>query len=102
MANVERIKVVYVDGEEVCEVLVTLGDTVRAQDWAEKEYKDASQRRKDERAGFYAVYLAAKRQHLKDTGLDWLEWLDRVTIEDDGEEHTETEPGESDGPQSAS
>lgn len=98
MAGAQLLKIIYVDNPEVdVPVLVSIGDTVRAQDWAKTEYPD-DLKLQDERAGLYAVYLGAKRAGLEGTKDGWLEWLDIVTIPDDeAEEKSEekSEPGES-------
>lgn len=103
MAKVRVIRVIYVEDQSAHDVLVTIGDSVRAQDWAEEQYPDDIAKQ-EARGGLYGVYLAAKRQKLPSSHLDWLEWLDLVTVEDDEAEDTDTEPletGESGGPASA-
>lgn len=103
MAKVKVIPVIYVEDESVQNVIMTIGDGVRAQDWAEEQYPDDIAKQ-EARGGLYGVYLAAKRQKLPGTHLDWMEWLDLVTMEDDEAEDTDTEPletGESEGPASA-
>ena len=109
MGNGARIvKVIYVTDQEQRDFLVSIGDTVRAQDWAEGQYPD-NPRKAEERAGLYACFLGAKRKGLPGTDGDYLEWLDQVTMPDDEaedtedtEEASEPEPGEGEQPPSGS
>ena len=120
-------EVVYVDNQERTPVLVGIGDTIRATDWAEKEYpfppkpdlheglslaeiefnredyreaKFAVNATREHRAGLYAVYLGAARGKLRGTELGWQEWLDVVTMPDDDDEAEAPAEGESQGPSS--
>lgn len=99
MSRAQVLEVIYVESGDSKPVLVTIGDTVRAQDWARDQYPD-DLTLQEQRAGLYAVYLGAKRAGLPGTGLGWLEWLDQVTIPDDETEDETPEPGESEGPPS--
>jgi hypothetical protein len=104
-------EVIYVDTDERVPVLVGIGDTVRATDWADKEYpypakpdlkeglslaesdfnreeyreeKHAVDEKRDGRAGLYAVFLGAQRGKLRGTETgDWIEWLSLVTMPED-------------------
>ena len=125
------LEVIYVDTEEPVNVLIGLGDSIRAAEWAEAEYpypakpelpadlspaevdfRIAEFRRerlevdakRDWRSGLYAVFLGAQRAKLRGSELGWLEWLSLVTIPQDDEPAPAEEPsaGESDAPQSAS
>ncbi|HOC18266.1 MAG TPA: hypothetical protein PKK95_08365 [Vicinamibacterales bacterium] len=125
------LEVIYVDTEEPVNVLIGLGDSIRAAEWAEAEYpypakpdlpadlspaevdfRIAEYRRerldvdakREWRSGLYAVFLAAQRAKLRGSELGWLEWLSLVTIPQDDEPAPAEEPsaGESDAPQSAS
>lgn len=102
MANgATLLKVVYVDTGDEASILITIGDSIRAQDWARGEYQDDITLQ-EQRAGMYACFLGAKRGNLPHTDGDWLAWLDVVTMPDvDVEEGDEQEPGEAEGPQSA-
>lgn len=121
------IEVVYVDTQETQTVLLGLGDSIRAEDWAKNQYpyppKPAlgegltvdevdfnrelwrtERAEVDEnrawRAGLYAVYLAAQRSKLRGTEEGWVEWLSLVSIpEAEGKAEEEApDAGESDGP----
>lgn len=122
-------EIIYVDTLERVPVLVGVGDTIVAQDWVEREYSyppkpdlsglEAAQvdlerddysdakyrvdRKREERAGLYAVYLGAKRAKLRGADEDWIEWLSLVTMPDDDDSPAAEEPaaGESNGPSSA-
>jgi hypothetical protein len=125
------LEVIYVDTEEPVNVLIGLGDSIRAAEWAEAEYpypakpdlpadlspaevdfRIAEFRRerlevdakREWRSGLYAVFLAAQRAKLRGSELGWLEWLSLVTIPQDDEPAPTEEPsaGESNAPQSAS
>lgn len=108
--RVRLLKIVYAEGDlnnlTTKDVLVSIGDSLRAQDWAQKEFPE-DKAMQEERAGLYGVYLAAKRQSLPHTAEGtYLDWLDHVTVEDD-EADVDTdaeaaEPGESSAPQSDS
>lgn len=122
-------EVIYLDlPDERVPVLIGIGDTVVAQDWAEKEYpyppkpdlsvqlsaaevkfnikeyrraKTDTDAMREWRTGLYAVYLGAKRGGLRGSELGWREWLSLVTMPvDDDDPAKEPEPGESDGPPS--
>ena len=100
-ANTRKIDVIYVDTMEERSLVVTLGDSIRGQDWARGEYADDKELQ-EERGGMYGVFLAAKRAGAPHTGGTWLEWLDVVTMPDDEEDTAEAPAeGESDGPSSA-
>ena len=125
------VEVIYNDSEEHVPVLVGIGDTIVATDWAEEEYpfpskpvlrglepaeaefekelfRDAVARidvKREDRSGLYACYLGALRGKLRGSELGWVEWLQMVTIPQDeeaGEPDEDREPGESDGPSSVS
>jgi len=120
-------EVIYVDTEERQPVLIGIGDTIMATDWAEKEYpypprpelgegltaaeldfnrdefraaRAAVDATREHRSGLYAVYLGAKRGKLRGAELGWLEWLSMVTMPDDAEQAEESAGGESSGPPS--
>jgi len=121
-------EVIYTDTDERVPVLLGIGDTIRATDWAEKEYpyppkpnltadltadeiefnrdeyresKHAVDETRENRSGLYAVFLAAQRGKLRGTELDWVEWLSMVTMPDDDSDVAEDPAeGESDGPPS--
>jgi len=96
----KKIDVIYVDTMETHGLVVTLGDSIRGQDWARKEYADDAGLQ-EERGGMYAIYLAAKRAGAPHTGGTWLDWLDFVTVPDAEEDKPEAPAeGESDGPPS--
>ena len=97
------VEVIYIDTEEHVPVLVGIGDTIVATEWAErstrsrrsptlkpassrprpssasKEYRqDAVARidvKREDRSGLYACYLGAQRGKLRGTELGWVEWL---------------------------
>ena len=94
-----RMKIVYVESDEVRDIVVTVGDAIRGQDWARGEYKDDAILQ-DARSNMYACFLAAKRARLPHTEGTWLDWLDHVTIPDDAPGAGETAEGEADGPSS--
>lgn len=124
------VEVIYNDTEEHVPVLVGIGDTIVATDWAEEEYpfppkpvlkglepaeaefekelfRDAVARvdvKREDRSGLYACYLGALRGKLRGSELGWVEWLQMVTIpqDDEAEPDEDREPGESDGPSSVS
>jgi hypothetical protein len=121
-------EIIYTDTEERVPVLLGIGDTIRATDWAEKEYpyppkpdlkeglslaesdfnrdeyreaKAAVDEIRDNRAGLYAVFLAAQRGKLRGSEAGWLEWLSMVTMPDDSADEVEDPAeGESAGPPS--
>jgi hypothetical protein len=122
-------EVVYVDNQDRVPVLVGIGDTIRATDWAEKEYpfppkpdlheglslaecdfnrevyrdaKFAVDKTREFRSGLYAVYLGAERGKLRGTEEGWLGWLSSVTMPDDDDDDEAEAPaeGESQGPSS--
>lgn len=96
------LEIIYADTQETAAVMVTIGDTVRAQDWARENYPNDLELQ-EQRAGLYAVYLGARRQNLPGASGEWLEWLDMVTIPDDEEEAEEdSTPGECAAPPSES
>ena len=96
----KKIDVIYVDTMETMPIVVTLGDSIRGQDWARTEYPD-NEGLQEERGGMHAVYLAAKRVSAPHTSGMWLDWLDFVTIPDDEDDKSEAlAEGESDGPSS--
>lgn len=99
-AQATKLDIIYADSGETVAVVVTLGDSIRGQDWALVQYPDDPQMQ-DERGGMYSIALAAKRQHLRGSEGDWLDFLDLVTIPDDGAPAETPEAGESDGPPSA-
>lgn len=102
MAGAKLLKVIYEDTLDEADVLITIGDSLRAQDWAEGEYPD-DVKKQDTRGGLYAVFLAAKRAKLPHTDGEWMDWMDRVTIPEDEADTTEDEhlePGESQEPSS--
>ena len=112
-------------------MLVGIGDTIVAEDWAEKEYpfpskpalkglsevealfereeyreaKRAVLQKRDNRAGLYAIYLGARRCRLRGADEGWVEWLSMITVpaaeDDQGEASEAVEPGEAAGPPSA-
>jgi hypothetical protein len=124
-------EVIYTDTEERVAVLVGVGDTIIAQDWAEAEYpypprpvlgditpaeiefnlaeyrydKARIEAKREERAGLYACFLGAKRGKLRAADEGWMEWLSLVTMPDDeddeGDEAEASAVGESAGPPSA-
>jgi hypothetical protein len=121
-------EVIYTDTQERVPVLLGIGDTIRATDWAEKQYpyppkpdlkeglslaesdfnreeyreaKAAVDELRDNRAGLYAVFLAAQRGKLRGSEAGWQEWLDMVTMPDDDTDVAEDPAvGESAGPPS--
>ena len=101
-ANTRKIDVIYLDTMEERSLVVTLGDSIRGQDWARGEYPN-DQQLQDERGSMYAVFLSAKRARAPHTDATWLDWLDLVTIPDDEEAGSPEVPaeGESNGPPSA-
>lgn len=113
------LEVVYVDTEECVPVLVTIGDSVRGVDWAEKQYpyptkpdlsagitalegefnrqeyreaKNAIDEKREGHGGLYAIFLGAQRCKLRgsESG-DWLEWLSCVTMPDDEDDADDAE-----------
>ena len=95
-----EIFVIYVDTLEERAIVVTLGDSIRAQDWARSEYPDDEALRA-ERSGMYGVFLAARRSGEPHTNGTWVDWLDLVTLPDDDEdEDAAGAEGDSDGPPS--
>ena len=108
MANgAKLIEVIYVDTQESVPVLIGIGDTIRASDWAETEvalpakpdlsdglsaaelefnrdeYRDAkieAEEKREHLAGLYAVWLGAERAKLRGSEQGWLDWLCMVTI----------------------
>ena len=102
-AQAKKIDVIDVATMEVTSLVVTIGDTIRGQDWARKEYTEDYQSQA-ERGGLYSCFLAAKRARLPRTDGTWLDWLDGVTMpeSDDEDEAVEEAPtaGESEGPSS--
>lgn len=131
MANANLIRLIYTDDMEQRDVLVTLGDTARAQDHAEQtvpdpvkpdlsadlseheiefnlsEYRARKAQidlRRNIEVGLYGMYLAAKRAHHPYTDAGYEAWRDNVTFEDDAsdkDQNDDVEPGESSGPPSA-
>jgi hypothetical protein len=124
------IDVIYVDTQETQQVLIGIGDSIRAQDWAKAEYpypdkpelgealsgseiefnrelwrteRAQVEEEREWRAGLYAVYLGAVRGKLRGSEEGWLEWLSLVTIPDaEGEaDDEESDAGEQSGPPSA-
>jgi hypothetical protein len=121
-------EVIYTDTQERVPVLLGIGNTIRAQDWAEKEYpypprpdlkeglslaeidfncgeyreaKAAVDETRENRAGLYAVFLAAERGNLRGSEAGWVEWLSMVTMpDDDTDEAEDLAAGESAGPPS--
>lgn len=97
-----RIRVVYVDTDTEVELIMTMGDMVRATDW-EKKQRVQGDGQDSMLVGLHAAFLSAKRQNLPHTGGDFLDWADYVTtVDDDDDEAQETgaedgagEPGES-------
>lgn len=128
MANGAKLfRVIYADTKEPVDILVTLGDTIRAENWAEKEYpyppkpdlsaglspdeidfnreeyreeKSAVDERREWCSGLYAVYLGAKRAGKPGAEGDWLDWLALVTMPDDEGGTEASDEGEADGSQS--
>jgi hypothetical protein len=99
-AQAKKMEVIYAETLETAEIVVTIGDSIRGEDWARTQYPD-DLRMQDSRAGLYACFLAAKRARLAATEGDWLDWLDAVTMPED--EHPGDGPddsGESAGPRS--
>jgi len=122
-------EVIYTDSEERVAVLVGVGDTIIAQDWAEAEYpypprpvltgdispaeiefnvaeyrddKARVEAKREERAGLYACFLGAKRGKLRAADEGWMDWLSLVTMPDDEADEAEASAvGESAGPPSA-
>lgn len=105
------LEIIYVDTQEPVNVLVGIGDSIRATEWAEKEYpypekpdlsgaglssaeidfriaeyrqaKYDIDAKREWRSGLYAVYLGAKRAGLRGSELGWLDWLSLVTMPQD-------------------
>lgn len=126
------LEIIYVDTEDQVDVLVTIGDSIRATEWAETEYpypdrpdlstaglspaeidfriaeyrqaKYDMDEKREWRSGLYAVYLGAKRAALRGSELGWIEWLSLVTMpqDDDAAPAEESAAGESEAPPSAS
>lgn len=115
------IPVIYADSQEIVDVLVTLGDSIRSGDWAEDEYpyperpelgselSDAEvefrkelyrdkiaevEAKREWRAGLYACHLGARRAGLPGSELGWLEWLDLVTMPQDETDDAGAQAGE--------
>ena len=97
-AQARKVTMIYAADERTEEIIVTIGDSIRGEDWAAKQYPDDVEQR-EARGGLYAVYLAARRAGLAGTDGDWLEWLDLVTMPDDedDEKPEAPAPGESQG-----
>jgi hypothetical protein len=121
-------EVIYVDSQERLPVLVGIGDTIRATDWAEKEYpyppkpvltadlteaelefnrdeyrdaKFAVDQTREHRSGLYAVYLGALRGRMRGSEEGWVEWLSLVSMPTDEPDEAEApDQGESAGPPS--
>ncbi len=125
-------EVVYLDSGESVPVLVGIGDALVAAEWAKEqialpakpelagkdlleaeflieEYRAEKAEVELERqhvAGLYACFLGAQRAHLPGSDHDYLYWLQRVTIPDDGAGDAspaadeESAEGESDRPSS--
>ena len=55
-AKTKQIDVIYVETMATVALLVTLGDSIRGQDWARGEYPN-DQQLQDERGSMYAVFL---------------------------------------------
>jgi hypothetical protein len=99
-AQARKIDVIYAETGETVTLVATIGDAIRGEDWARKQYPDDPATQED-RGNIYAIYLAAKRNKLLGSSGDWLEWLDQVTFPD-AEYTEEPSEGEADGPPSAS
>jgi hypothetical protein len=100
----KQVEIIYVEDMTEAKVVVTIGDTLRGQDWAREQYPDDFDAQEG-RGGMYALFLAARRQRLPHTDGAWLDWLDVVTMPIDDDEAAageEISPGESQGPPSAS
>ncbi len=94
MGKVQTAEIVFVDSpEEVHEVVMSAGDSVRAVRY------ELSARLEGEKKdwvviGLYSQYLAAKRADLPNSALAFDDWLDMLAvIEMDEDEDTES-PGE--------
>lgn len=94
-----KVTLIYAEGERPEEIIVTIGDSIRGEDWAAKQYPDDVEAR-EARGGLYAVYLAARRCRLPGTEGEWLDWLDLVTMPDEEQPAAPAAPGESQGPSS--
>jgi hypothetical protein len=100
MGQAQKIDLIYVDTGEATALVVTIGDSVRGQDWARSEYPDAIEMQ-EQRGGLYAIYLAAKRLRAPHTEGDWMAWLDFI-VPPTGEDEVEQQGvGEAAGPPSA-
>lgn len=105
------LEIIYVDTQDPVDVLVSIGDSIRATEWAEKEYPypekpdlsgaglSASEidfriteyrqakwdidAKREWRSGLYAVHLGAKRAGLRGSELSWVDWLSLVTMPQD-------------------
>lgn len=129
-ATLVRVIIAKADGQQQeRELLVTLGDSLQAQQWAKKEYpfppaprftqdtvpaqadfdlaeyreaKAEVREQRDNMAGLYSFYLAARRAHEPAADGEFMEFMSAMTMPEDetAEDEPTPEPGESLAPPS--